>query len=371
MILLRRSRSPGFTLVELLVVIAIIGILVALLLPAVQRARESARRMQCGNNLHQIGLALHNYHDSYKTLPPAWVTAIQPNMTITTTGAGNDWPLWSWGALILPFMDERPLYRTLTVGAPLQFEQARLRHNTPNGGPLGLTPGFTPLAMRRPFPDYKCPSSAAPDFNDHWARRIAAGNAAVPVGAVYETPTSNYVASSSTYVTWANGGLRMEQGAFVEDFGNRFSAITDGTSNVIAIGERVWQMRTMQNQVTGVGFNIQYVIGAANALGITRRNNPDSRTSVVAIGRPKLNMTDYINRGWARRGFSSQHDGGGANFLLCDASVQFIKNNIESDHDVNQITTYLTIPQRQLEVDTVWEKLIARQDGADVQYFAQ
>src|SRR6187401_2658539 len=88
----------GFTLIELLVVIAIIAILIALLLPAVQQAREAARRSQCKNNLKQIGIALHNYHDTFNALPPGWV---QTNR-------------WGWGTMVLPGLDQAPLYNSLS-----------------------------------------------------------------------------------------------------------------------------------------------------------------------------------------------------------------------------------------------------------------
>src|SRR5580698_8598950 len=105
------SRAKrGFTLIELLVVIAIIAVLVALLLPAVQQAREAARRTQCKNNLKQIGLALYNYHDSFSLFPPGYVDRNgNPNLT-----PDNDLgPSWGWAAFLLPGMDQAPLYNQI------------------------------------------------------------------------------------------------------------------------------------------------------------------------------------------------------------------------------------------------------------------
>ena len=104
--MLRRRKACGFTLIELLVVIAIIGILIALLLPAVQSARESARLMQCTNNLRQIGLALHNYHEVYGSFPPAYVA----------DESGR--PIHSWRTLILPYLDQPTLYKEYRFDEP-------------------------------------------------------------------------------------------------------------------------------------------------------------------------------------------------------------------------------------------------------------
>lgn len=371
-------RRIGFTLVELLVVIAIIGILVALLLPAVQAARESAQRMQCSNKLKQIGLALHNYHDTYKTLPPAWVTAFPPNVTVNPTNpllATNDWPQWSWGAMILPFVELQPLHNQLTVGSPLQLEQSRI---------LSITSGTN--ILKTTLPAFLCPSSVAPPENDHFARRIGPGFVQVPNLPAHYTSTSSYIGSSSSYATDADGGLTVEQGVFVENKGTNFSAIQDGTSSVIAVGERVWQIKTRPNPVTGGGTSIIFPIGAGNVFGIPRRNgsngaNPstatstdsylpqgsDTRTSVVGIGRPRINLTDHLNRGWAPRGFSSQHPGG-AQFVFCDGSVHFLTETINADHNQGQITPDETLLVRATEVDTIWERLIAKADGGDVNF---
>src|SRR6187397_1757547 len=105
---MRIRRSAGFTLIELLVVIAIIAVLIALLLTAVQQAREAARRSQCKNNLKQIGLALHNYHDVANGLPQGWIGVNAMGQPFVDGGNG-----WGWAARILPQMDQAPLYNTL------------------------------------------------------------------------------------------------------------------------------------------------------------------------------------------------------------------------------------------------------------------
>src|SRR5262245_519160 len=107
------SPSRGFTLVELLVVIAIIGVLVALLLPAVQAAREAARRTDCSNNLKQIGLALQNYHGAKGCFPSGYTSAVDP--------AGNDTgPGWGWAAAILPYTEEKVLHQLIQLDQPIE-----------------------------------------------------------------------------------------------------------------------------------------------------------------------------------------------------------------------------------------------------------
>jgi prepilin-type N-terminal cleavage/methylation domain-containing protein len=139
-----RIQKRGFTLIELLVVIAIIAILIALLLPAVQQAREAARRSQCRNNLKQVGLAIHNYHDAFNTIPPAWIS------TQFQVAAG-DVSHWSWGTFLLPYIDQAPLYSLLQPGT------RRLDQNLALGG-------ATAAALTTPLTVFRCPSDTGPSL---------------------------------------------------------------------------------------------------------------------------------------------------------------------------------------------------------------
>lgn len=332
-----RKRN-AFTLVELLVVIAIIGILVALLLPAVQAAREAARRMQCSNALKQIALASHNYHDTYKTLPPGFM----PKRN--ATGALiNDVNNWGWAALQLPFMEQAPLYDRLQVGN-IRLEDA-----------AGLVPALAPLkaAMQQPVASLRCPSDVAPDTNSNRQRFHWGGGA----NAQGRLATTNYIGANSSYRSAVNGGRPVERGLFVEDAGRNFRDITDGTSNVIAFGERRWQIKDTLGAIR--------TIGAGVVFGVRRRNAVGTRADVLGIGSARINLNDAGQIALGQQGFSSQHPGG-AQFALADGSVRFIAQTINADQGPNQITTYATNAIRDVEVDTTWERLIAIQDGAAV-----
>lgn len=173
------KRQKGFTLVELLVVIAIIGVMVGLLLPAVQAAREAARRMSCSNNLKQLGLAMHNYHDTYKTFPVGY-RACSTNIC------------WGYGAAILPFMEQTALYDTLQVGS-----------NNNNIPTVAAVP-----VLGQKIDSFTCPSD---------------------IGAVQNTNFGNY--GKSNYPISEGIAENTTRPAGMKD-------IIDGTSNTLMIGER-------------------------------------------------------------------------------------------------------------------------------------
>jgi prepilin-type N-terminal cleavage/methylation domain-containing protein len=332
-----RSRA-GFTLVELLVVIAIIGILVALLLPAVQAAREAARRMQCSNNLKQIGLALHNYHDTYKSLAPGYLVKRDPTNLNVCLPAENG---WAWGAFILPFMEQQPLHGQLDVG---------------NNSLFGAMSNPTLLAlMSQSIPSYRCPSDTAPGLNTANRKKFSPWNNAAGL----QMATANYVGNNTSWDLEWDGNVDRTQGIFVQDEAVSFRDILDGTSNVIMVGERRWRVKLDNG-------NLQ-TIEAAVTVGVTHNaatcdeGDNNRLSAVLAMGRPKINRALNNNNGRNRWGYSSNHPGG-AMFVMSDASVQFIPETINGDFDANDF-----LADSGFATLTTWEGLLARQDGEPVQ----
>src|SRR2546421_1076742 len=292
----RGRTTRGFTLVELLVVIAIIGVLVALLLPAVQAAREAARRMKCQNNLKQFGLALHNYHDAYGRMPASYYRA-WPTSVGTTFGT----PGWGWGTMILPRLEQQALFDTLNV-TTLQL----------NANPLTKIPAQTPLPMSR------CPSDTGKKTN---ANRFDYGtsNYVAVYGALYDQMTINGLTVGSIPDTYT--------GMFGPNSGVRLAENTDGTSNTIMIAEMcygpngvvdstgnkriyngaIWVCVPMEN---GSGSN---VCTQLSLCGFSAGSNVRFR---------KINTPDSSNA------VSSVH-AGGAQFSIGDGSVRFVNQNAD------------------------------------------
>lgn len=309
-----RSRRRGFTLVELLVVIAIIGILIALLLPAVQAAREAARRAQCTNNLKQLGLALHNYHDIQKSLPSG---VIQQASSYKPTGYSNPTDVngWAWSALILPFIEQAPLHEACGIGRGVPID-------------LRLKEIQTPLSA------YRCPSDVYPQTNK---RKWTWENTASSVSAIpnYEPATSNYVAMAGTNMTgWTNNGL------FFRSSKIRFADVIDGTSNTIAVTERAGK----------VG---QIVYGAAVWAGTCRNYDKDAYYDMFAQVYRPINWKGNESDG-RHSSISSNHPGG-ALVVLLDGSTRFISETIEHNSSA--------------AIDSTLERLGSRDDGQPIGEF--
>lgn len=330
---MKRTKKRGFTLIELLVVIAIIAILIALLLPAVQQAREAARRTQCKNNLKQLGLAFHNYHDAHGTFPPANVVATPWVDSCPEGTCGH----WSWAAMLLPYIDQGPVYSLLDVGnTPLP---------TATSTPAMLT------AMQQGLPAFRCPSDVGPITNtEHRLPTTTSDNADCTGGNCVPTATSNYVGSNDNWTLdrdqW-NGfmGRANRLGAASNPSGRaratRIRDILDGTSNTIAVGERAFKL----NNVT---LRAGVVYGQN---GDTDNHNRQGQVYTMAAGRWKMNDTCAD----CGRGFSSLHEGG-AQFLLADGSVRFISENI--DHN-----------NANANVDSTYDRLIAIADDQAIGEF--
>lgn len=324
------NRKTGFTLVELLVVIAIIGILVGLLLPAVQAAREAARRMQCSNNLKQLGLALHNYHDAYRKFPRGTYTAqIGGCGGVPNHEAHGNSPL----TMILPFMEQTPLYNS--------WDFTR-------GYPCNLAKTF-----QAKIPTFLCPSDLPLPF---------------------ESCPTNYCLSTGPNVGWTADPTEAV-GIIHIRVSRSLANVTDGTSNTILAAEIVKGDGVDENSGGGTknGFAIGDVIRGIPLPSGFRRVNPTvtdlqnydraARTSfgyayqlggigaywaapqplqsffntVAPPNPPYANVTDFAIWG-ATDGAGifpsrSRHTGG-SNHVLCDGSVHFISNSV--DHSLYQ-----------------------------------
>ncbi|MFG0262302.1 MAG: DUF1559 domain-containing protein [Novipirellula sp. JB048] len=287
-----RNRVPGFTLVELLVVIAIIGVLVGLLLPAVQAAREAARRMQCSNNLKQLGLALHNYHDTHQQFPSATNLA-RSSVACSDVGQPGTYYGFGWGVMILPFIEQNNVYErfdfSLQLIDPVNWD---------------LESGGMPIAS------FLCPSSA---FTE--SRCDLTGNITQPTG---KGGRDDLARTDYTPVMdsrdWTCDGVwpRRDHNGIMGHFSKTgFRDIIDGASNTLLLGEH-------SNGAPGT--NHCHMFSAFNAMDTLRGINDPVSTYPGGIS---WNLRDT--------GFSSYHPGG-AHFVLGDGSVRFISENI------NQVT---------------------------------
>jgi prepilin-type N-terminal cleavage/methylation domain-containing protein/prepilin-type processing-associated H-X9-DG protein len=323
-------KRTGFTLVELLVVIAIIGILVALLLPAIQAAREAARRIQCGNNLHQLGVALHNYHDVHQTFPPDAIWTARNRPPAATTGEERN---FTWMCLLLPFLEQAPLHAQINFSIPALNQTIPQGSTVPPGKPLRevvlknlLCPSDTPfksLPHRFGYTSY----AGSAGWDSH--RRL-------------------------------HGDERLA-GVFPLMDNVAIGDIRDGTSNVIAVGEVTnrafasgsqWRGNSGRPRV-GTGepvFRSVLVAPAAwtnTHVWIDEGGGPLLRADGQAgalwgnwnnpHGMAPVYYCHY-SMGVEWPGAGSQHPSGG-NFAMADGSVKFIKDNMQTGGGINPATS--------------------------------
>ncbi len=216
-----RCRRPlhGFTLVELLVVIAIIGLLVALLLPAVQAARESARRTQCTNNLKQLGVALHNFESINKVFPPGYVSNPGDAAMGPVDPAFDDaGPGWGWLALIMPYLEESGLYASLNMKLTCW--------DTANA-----------IAVKTQVPGYLCPSDAPGQNTNPGTLVNMTDHSNRPTGVLYGR--ANYVSSVGSSTLWCSWPVTIQpNGVIYRDSKTRVANVADGLSHTVFAGER-------------------------------------------------------------------------------------------------------------------------------------
>ncbi len=278
----RKVGRRGMTLIELLVVIAILSALVALLLPAVQQAREAARRTQCRNNLKQIGLAIHNYHDTHNVLPIGYCAGMA-----YVDGAADTTPGWSWASYILPQLDQGTLYN--------QFNWS-------------LSPVSLP-AIQQNVPVYLCPTD-------------------ITSGAPYDVPNDNggtvTPAAACSYAgVCGSDSVSPEDekgdGLFYRNSSIRMAHITDGASQTIAIGERAFRI---SHGIWAAAVNTGTITpGPQNPRA---RSNEHGPAATLVLVHSHLNNTREADDAGMEH-YSSLHTGG-SHALFADGSVHFIRD---------------------------------------------
>ena len=294
------GRVRGFTLIELLVVIAIIAVLIALLLPAVQSAREAARRVNCVNNLKQIGIALHNYHDSMSTFPPGYCSFWRADSGDAGTAEDDLGQGWGWGSMILPQLEQQSIFNAINFNLTMTF-------------PANATAQLLRVTT------YLCPSDATPTT--------------VPVRdqtnttTVYNVGTGNYVGMYGLGEIGEAPGAG--NGMFFRNSKINFAQIIDGTSNTIAIGERSHNLSYVTWTGRAVGgwlFKTSSVEGGTDTFQVSPEESFTMILGPIGLedlprtpNHPRAHVEDY----WSRHP-------GGVNFLFADGSVHFLKSSISA-----------------------------------------
>ncbi|HVJ87320.1 MAG TPA: DUF1559 domain-containing protein [Caulifigura sp.] len=295
----RHGRKQGFTLIELLVVIAIIAILIALLLPAVQQAREAARRTQCKNSLKQIGLAMHNYAETFRALPAAYYgRRLDTPCSYSSQRVSVASPGWGWGTMLLPYLDQGPLYNQMPFNTVLNI-------NTVNMKPLGETA----------ISVYRCASDIGPSKNPNY-QDFGMSNFRANFGTLRVDASYTGCSESPRYEDLTNG-------MFGANTPCRFADVTDGLTNTVMVGEVAFGDLGGVNRVASMWLG-QYMVGSTYS------------TPATNMGTLSFNVLYRVN-GTATRAYSSYHTGG-AQFLFGDGSVHFLSESTDADNVLQRLS---------------------------------
>lgn len=298
-----KSLKRGFTLIELLVVIAIIAILIALLLPAVQQAREAARRTQCKNNLKQIGLAMHNYHDVFSRFPIGNMIAYGHGPT-------------AWIA-ILPYVEQAPLYNQLDFSTTVPVGHWWFGAGTVNVNAARLS--------GKVVPGYVCPSMTLPSVRSPYgtpANSPMRGSYVLMEGAIGQSQVQND----------ATHGIRSTGGSFLRNVSLNFRDFTDGTSNTVMVAEQSGRNFNGTALVDGrADHNDGLWMGSggdARCFNTTTLRHPFGSTNATLAHAGGQGCNSLIN---------SEHTGG-VQVLLGDGGVRFVSSNVDFNTTVLLVT---------------------------------
>ncbi|AMV20334.1 DUF1559 domain-containing protein [Planctomyces sp. SH-PL14] len=307
----RRRRARGFTLIELLVVIAIIAVLVAILLPAVQQAREAARRSQCQNNLKQIGIALHSYHETHGIFPFSVVNpgecevGFAPNPIRNTRG-------WT---MLLPYIDQQGLYNKYNHDLPASDHKRAAGIGTIQGTAAGTNDAVVSVSL----PAFLCPS----DFGDRYYRSTTSGDYSIVNGGTaglfgaktnYDFSTNNYSNTCTLYDSIASASKFM----FGINSSARIRDAADGLSNSVAVCEATLDVR---NGVTGTWGYAKWVGHGINF----SQTNPINFWLCCSWTPPMTNQPPKL----ANWGAAGSVHAGGATILLGDGAVRFVTDSMD------------------------------------------